>query len=155
MLTVWKINWKKPIKFNKNYWLISFVKDNAKILKKSYPKQWYKIKREILKGAFQKDVLKATVTNIRILNLYYTQMQWKVVFYLHTIKIYYFFFVSEHLRSKFCCRESERYKFTWFFLKTFFSSWALSVKLERKQIHVKKLLTNYSIPLPLSPLNKN
>jgi len=41
-------------------------------------------------------------------------------------------FVSEDLRSKFCCRESERYKFTWFFLKTFFSSWALSVKLERK-----------------------
>lgn len=38
----------------------------------------------------------------------------------------------KYLRSKFCCRDSERYRLTWFFLKTFFSSWALSVKLERK-----------------------
>ena len=34
-----------------------------------------------------------------------------------------------NLRSRFCCMESERYKLTVLFLKTFFRSWALSVKL--------------------------
>lgn len=32
-----------------------------------------------------------------------------------------------------CCMESERYKLTVLFLKTFFSSWALSVKLNTRK----------------------
>lgn len=37
------------------------------------------------------------------------------------------------LRSKLCCMESERYKLTVLFLKTFFRSWALSVKLKTQR----------------------
>lgn len=43
--------------------------------------------------------------------------------------------VAEHMsvadvRSRFCCMESDRYRLTVLFLKTFFRSWALSVKLQ-------------------------
>lgn len=34
-----------------------------------------------------------------------------------------------NLRSRFCCMESDRYRLTVLFLKTFFRSWARSVKL--------------------------
>lgn len=37
------------------------------------------------------------------------------------------------LRSRFCCMDSERYRLTVLFLKTFFKSWALSVKLNTKK----------------------
>lgn len=59
--------------------------------------------------------------------------------FYHSIVIYTFWTCvyllqsPKYLRSKFCWTDSEWYKLTWFFLKTFFSSWALSVKLERKE----------------------
>lgn len=50
------------------------------------------------------------------------------------------------LRSKFCCMESDRYKLTVLFLKTFFRSWALSVKLSthrnRQQAHLMTHTSN-------------